>query len=171
MSVTRRVSEIIDEHVTIEGIDRMYLDVYIPRLQSPEGVAAFFRFHRGHKYASSPLMDPISKGFISSIEDLAAAEQIPLITFRKGERKDDIAAEMRSLRCSEPRSGPTHDRVQVSVDRPRDGDGEPVLLLPDRPGLRSAVHQIRFVLSVHGQALHQRPRVAQTATQTARPHP
>lgn len=97
MSVTRRVSEILDEHVTltIEGIDRMYLNVYVPRLQSPEGVAAFFRFHRGHRYASSALMDPISKGFISAIEDLCAAEQIPLVTFRKGERKDDIAAEMR----------------------------------------------------------------------------
>jgi len=78
MSVARRDSEILDEHVTLT-----------------EGVAAFFRFHRGHKYASSALMDPISKRFISAIEDLAAAEQIPLITFRKGERKDDIAAEMR----------------------------------------------------------------------------
>lgn len=97
MSVARRVSEILDEHVTltIEGIDRMYLNVYVPRLQSPEGVAGFFRFHRGYKFASSALMDPISKGFISAIEDFAAAEQIPLITFRKGERKDDIAGEMR----------------------------------------------------------------------------
>lgn len=97
MSVTRRVSEILDEHVrlTVEGIDRMYLNVYIPRLQSPEGVAAFFRFHRGHQYASSALMDPISKGFISAIEDFAAAGQVPLMTFRKGERKDDIAAQMR----------------------------------------------------------------------------
>jgi hypothetical protein len=91
------VSEILDEHVTltIEGIDRMYLNSYIPRLQSPEGVAAFFRFHRGYKFASSALMDPISKAFIAAIEDFASAEQIPLITFRKGERKDDIAAKMR----------------------------------------------------------------------------
>jgi len=97
MSVARRVSEILDEHVTltIEGIDRMYLNGYIPRLQSPEGVAAFFRFHRGYKFASSALMDPISKAFIAAIEDFASAEQIPLITFRKGERKDDIAAAMR----------------------------------------------------------------------------
>jgi len=97
MSVARGVSEILDEHVTltVEGIDRMYLNVYVPRLQSPEGVAAFFRYHRGQKFASSALMDPISKGFVSAIEYLAAAEQIPLITFRKGERKDDIAAEMR----------------------------------------------------------------------------
>jgi hypothetical protein len=97
MSVARRVSEILDEHVTltIEGIDRMYLNGYIPRLQSPEGVAGFFRFHRGYKFASSALMDPISKAFIAAIEDFASAGQIPLITFRKGERKEDIAAKMR----------------------------------------------------------------------------
>jgi len=31
----------------VEGIDRMYLNVYIPGLQREEGVACFFRFHRG----------------------------------------------------------------------------------------------------------------------------
>jgi len=98
MSVTHcPFSEILTQHVTltVEGIDRMYLNVYIPRLQSPQGVAAFFRYHRGHQYASSVLMDPISKSFISAIEAFATAGEIPVIQFRKGERKDDIAAEMR----------------------------------------------------------------------------
>ncbi|MGH8564568.1 MAG: hypothetical protein ACREXW_10975 [Gammaproteobacteria bacterium] len=30
----------------IEGIDRMYLNVYVPQLQREGGVASFFRFHR-----------------------------------------------------------------------------------------------------------------------------
>lgn len=47
----------------------MFLNVCIPRMQSPEGVAAFFQFHRGYKFASSALMDPISKGFISQKSD------------------------------------------------------------------------------------------------------
>ena len=97
MSLACRVSEILDEHVTltVEGLDRMYLNVYVPRLQSPEGVAGFFRSYRGYKYVSSALMDPISKGFVCAIEEFAIAGQIPLVTFRKGERKDDIAAEQR----------------------------------------------------------------------------
>ena len=35
MSLPRSVAEILKEHVTleIEGIDRMYLNVYIPQLQ------------------------------------------------------------------------------------------------------------------------------------------
>jgi hypothetical protein len=73
----------------------MYLNVYVPQLQREQGVAGFFRFHRGHRFASSVLMDPISKTFITALEKYAKQEQVPVIQFRKGERKDDIAAEQR----------------------------------------------------------------------------
>jgi hypothetical protein len=97
MSVPRSVAEVLNEHVTleVEGIDRMYLNVYIPQLQREQGVASFFRFHRGHQFASSALMDPISKTFVAAVENFAKQEQVPMIPFRKGERKDDIAAKQR----------------------------------------------------------------------------
>jgi hypothetical protein len=95
MSIPRSVAEILSEHVTLEleGIDRMYLNVYVPRLQREAGVAGFFRFHRGHRFASSVLMDPISKAFVGKLEAFAAQHAIPVVTFRKGERKDDVAAQ------------------------------------------------------------------------------
>ena len=45
MSVSRSVAEVLADHVTleVEGIDRMYLDVYVPGLQREQGVACFFR--------------------------------------------------------------------------------------------------------------------------------
>src|ERR1700733_9939618 len=94
MSVPRSVAEVLNEHFTleVEGIDRMYLNVYIPELQREQGVATFFRFHRGFQFASSALMDPISKTFVAALEQLAKREQVPVIQFRKGERKDDVAA-------------------------------------------------------------------------------
>ena len=97
MSVSRSVAEVLADHVTleVEGIDRMYLNVYIPGLQREQGVASFFRFHRGHQFASSALMDPISKAFVAALEGFARQKKVPLITFRKGQRKDDIAAEQR----------------------------------------------------------------------------
>src|SRR5437660_4553746 len=97
MSVSRSVAEMLADHVTleVEGIDRMYLNVYIPGLQREQGVATFFRFHRGHQFASSALMDPISKTFVSALEEYARREKIPMIQFRKGQRKDEIAAEQR----------------------------------------------------------------------------
>ena len=95
MSLPRSVADVLSQHVTleVEGIDRMYLNVYQPRLQTERGVAAFFRFHRGETFASSALMDPISKAFIAAVERFVEQEQIPLITFAKGQRKDDIAKE------------------------------------------------------------------------------
>ena len=41
MSLPRTVSDILREHVTleIEGIDRMYLNVYVPILQREQGIS------------------------------------------------------------------------------------------------------------------------------------
>jgi hypothetical protein len=42
MSLPRSVAEVLAEHVTleVEGIDRMYLNVYIPELQREQGAAS-----------------------------------------------------------------------------------------------------------------------------------
>jgi hypothetical protein len=77
-----------------EGIDRMYLNAYVPGLQYAEGVVGFFRRHLGYTFASSALMDPITKRFVAAIETFAAAQQVPMITFLKGQRKDDVAKQM-----------------------------------------------------------------------------
>jgi hypothetical protein len=98
MSVPRTVAEVIAEHVTleVEGIDRMYLNVYQPKLQTERGVASFFRYHRGHTFASSALMEPISKAFIGAMEAFAEQHDIPLFTFGRNQRKDDVAAAYRA---------------------------------------------------------------------------
>ena len=36
-------------------------------------------------------MDPISKTFIAAMEAFARRERVPIVQFRKGQRKDDIA--------------------------------------------------------------------------------
>src|SRR5258708_40034717 len=97
MTIPRSVAEVLAEHVTleVEGIDRMYLNVYVPGLQREQGVACFFRFHRGHQFASSALMDPISKTFVAALVTFARQRKIPVVTFRKGQRKDDVAAHQR----------------------------------------------------------------------------
>ncbi len=94
MSLARSVAEVLREHVRweVESIDRMYLNVYVPSLQRDRGVASFFRFHRGYTFASSALMDPISKELIASIERFAVSRGIPLIRFEKGQRKEEVAA-------------------------------------------------------------------------------
>ncbi len=94
MTLPRTVGEVLKQHTTleVECIDRMYLNVYVPQLQYDGGVAAFFRTHRGHPFASSVLMAPISTAFVAAIEAFVAAQRVPLLTFAKGQRKDDVMA-------------------------------------------------------------------------------
>jgi hypothetical protein len=87
------VAEVFRDHVVLEleGIDRMYLNVYVPVLQAVQGVLKFIRIHRGHPVASTAMVEPITRRFVESIERYAQDNQVPMITFAKGQRKDDIA--------------------------------------------------------------------------------
>lgn len=93
MSLARTAAEVLKEHVTleVESIDRMYLNVYVPRIQHDRGVVGFFRFHRGHKFASTALMSPMTAAFVHQIEQFVEREQLDVVAFDKGERKDDVA--------------------------------------------------------------------------------
>lgn len=94
-NIPRSVAAVLREHVVleVESIDRMYLNVYVPRLQKENWVAAFFRFHRGYSVPSSVLMSQMTKAFVESIEAFAQTHQVPLITFPKGQRKEEVAAQ------------------------------------------------------------------------------
>lgn len=95
MSVPQSVATILREHVTleVECLDRLYLNVYVPTLQRVPGVLGFFRDHRGQPIASSALMAPISAAFVAAIKAFAERENVPLVDFTRGQRKDDIAKE------------------------------------------------------------------------------
>ncbi len=94
VSQSASVATILREHVTleVESIDRMYLNVYVPQLQCVEGIVAFFRHHRGARFVSSAMMEPISAAFIAGLERFARVQGVPLLTFTKGQRKEDVAA-------------------------------------------------------------------------------
>src|SRR6266480_3674948 len=93
--IAQSVADIVNGHVklSVEGIDRMYLNVYVPRLQREQGVVWFFREHRGQPMPSAALMSPMSRRFVSALEDFAAQQKVPLVQFRKGQLNDQVMAE------------------------------------------------------------------------------
>jgi hypothetical protein len=95
MSLPRTVAEVIDQHVTLEleSLDRVYLNVYQPELQTPRAVFQFLRDHYGQGAVSSHQMKAISERFLQSIDRFAADHDIPIIGFEKGQRKEDVAAQ------------------------------------------------------------------------------
>jgi hypothetical protein len=87
------VAELIRDHVTVEVecVDRLYLNGYIPTLQTPEQLVAFLRRHRGHPIPSPKLLGDISQGYRRRVEQFARQVGAPMIPFEKGQRKDDVA--------------------------------------------------------------------------------
>ncbi len=93
--IAQSVADILNHHVklSVEGIDRMYLNVYAPWLQTEQGVVQFFRGHRGQPLPSAALMSPISRSFVAKLEGFVAQHEIPLVQFRRGQRKDAVMTE------------------------------------------------------------------------------
>jgi hypothetical protein len=93
--IQQSLATILQNHVVleVEGIDRMYLNLYVPKLQTPAFAASFFKKHRGARFASSSLMEPMTRTFRSTIDRFVEREHVPIINFKKGIRKDDVAKE------------------------------------------------------------------------------
>ncbi len=103
MTLAQSVADILRDHVTleVEGIDRMYLNAVVPLLQSERGIAWFFREYRGHHFASSALMAPMTRAFVEALEGYARSEGVEVVAFEKKQRKEDVAAEYRARFCGE----------------------------------------------------------------------
>jgi hypothetical protein len=92
MTIARSVAEVLRDHVVLEleGIDRMYLNVYVPHLQTVGAVVAYLRVHKGQRFASTTAVAPMTEGFVRDIERFVSRQAIDLVAFEKRERKDDV---------------------------------------------------------------------------------
>jgi hypothetical protein len=92
MSIARSVAEVLREHVEleVEAIDRMYLNVYVPHLQSVGAVVGYPRVHRSQRFAPTTAVTPMTEAFVRNIDQFVNDEGVDLVTFQKGQRKDDV---------------------------------------------------------------------------------
>jgi hypothetical protein len=95
MTLPRSAGDVLARHVVfeIESIDRMYCNVYQPRLQHPRAVVGFIHHRLGYPIASTAVLAPISEAFVTAIKGFARVGQIPMVDFVKGQRKDDVMHE------------------------------------------------------------------------------
>jgi hypothetical protein len=77
-------------------VDRLYLNGYVPILQTPGHLCTFLREHLGYPVPSPAVIRPLHDRFIQAVQIFAAQQQVPLITFERDQRKDDLAAEYRA---------------------------------------------------------------------------
>jgi hypothetical protein len=93
--VRKNVAEILSSHVTLEleAIDRMYLNAYVPSLQTGAGFVYFVKNQLGAVVPSTTVVAPMSQRFVDAIDRFVEREGVDLVTFEKGQRKDDVAHE------------------------------------------------------------------------------
>jgi len=90
------INEILKDHVTldVECIDRIYLNGYIPNLQMPWQLVKFLH-HRVYDIPSPAILAEMTTAYKAAVEAFAQENDIPLIHFQPGVRKEDVAAKYR----------------------------------------------------------------------------
>ena len=94
------ITEILKGHVTleVESVDRLYLNGYVPSLSTSGGLVTFIREHLGKPIPSPAVLGKVTRRFCDQVQAFAKENEIPLIHFEHGERKDDRANRMRRER-------------------------------------------------------------------------
>jgi hypothetical protein len=95
--MTPNIDTIIKDHVTltVRCIDRIYLQGYMPKLQTSGGLCYFLRDHLGHPIPSPALFRPMHDRFVNAVKTFAADHAVPIIEFKSGQDKDAIVATYR----------------------------------------------------------------------------
>ena len=75
----------------VRSLDRIFLQAYVPKLQSVGQVCIFLRWHRNVRIPSSAAFGQIGEKYVREIERFSKQQGIPLIHFDKGENKEQRA--------------------------------------------------------------------------------
>ena len=78
MNVARSVADVLAEHVTfeVECIDRMYCNVYVPRLQYAAGLVGYVHHQLGLPVASTAHWATITDRFVKQVHAFATANTV-----------------------------------------------------------------------------------------------
>ena len=116
---------LLRDRVTLKcrSIDRIFLQAYVPKLQSVGQVCSFLRWQRQFKIPSSAAFGKIGDAYVEAVYDFAKAHHIPVVHFQKGQNKEKIGATF-SGGCGSGRQGTS----RVDWHRSREG------LRPGAPG-------------------------------------
>ena len=106
-ATTLRVSDLLDGHVVldVQCLDRIYLNGYVPKLQTSGQVWWFMTEHLGRRIASPAVMEKIGTAFRAAVGAFADANRIPVVHFAKDDRKIDVMRRHLAAQARTGRSG------------------------------------------------------------------
>ena len=119
------VARLLDEHVSFRctSVDRIGIRGYVPGLQYEGGVVKFL-VNRGNTIPSPAALNRNHERLVAELDALVAASGVPVVRFKRGESKEDIArpyqdagAGHRADRAGAGRQGPGADLVVAGLRR------------------------------------------------------
>lgn len=86
-------STLLRERVALKcrSLDRIFLQGYVPKLQSVGQVCTFLRWGRGFRIPSSAAFGKIGEHYVRAVTKFAKDSGIPVIHFEKGQNKEEVA--------------------------------------------------------------------------------
>jgi hypothetical protein len=86
------VTEVLDGHTSldIQCLDRIYLNAYVPKLQTSAQVVAFLSGHLGYPFPSPALFRKLGDRFRRTVAAFAEHNDIPWVRFGK----DDVGGKL-----------------------------------------------------------------------------
>jgi hypothetical protein len=84
---------LLRDHVTLKcrSLDRIFLQAYVPKLQTVGNVCRFLRWQRKFKIPSSAAFGKIGDQYVQAVHGFAKQHKIPIVNFKKGEDKEKLA--------------------------------------------------------------------------------
>ena len=101
------VNDVLDGHVVldIECLDRIYLNAYVPILQTSSQVVAFLSGHLGFPFPSPALFRQLGDRFRKAVLSFSDANDIPWVKFEKDEAKLEVMEPHLARQAATGRSG------------------------------------------------------------------
>jgi hypothetical protein len=133
MTLPRSAADVLARHVVfeLECIDRVYCNLYVPKLQRDLGVVGFIREHLGKPVASTAVLAERTEKFYAEVRAFASARGVEIVEFAAGQRKDDVMRERLAGFLAEGRAegvvfiGRAQEKVSVwATTRRRDAEGK-----------------------------------------------
>jgi hypothetical protein len=101
------IPALLRDHVTltVESVDRVYLNGYVPKLQHPAGVYHWLKEDRGLPIPSPAMLGKIGDAFVRAVERFAAEHGLVIQKFPKAVRKEEYVRPYFTAAASEGRTG------------------------------------------------------------------
>jgi hypothetical protein len=98
---------LLRDHVTLtcRSVDRIFLQAYVPKLQTVGWVCQFLNRQRGFAIPSSAAFGKIGAAYSDEVHRWAAAHGVPVLRFGKGDNKEQIARPLLDVAAAEGGDG------------------------------------------------------------------